>query len=112
MGKLIARREGEPLEKAEPPRPEPEDPKGERKNLLLHPKEAIDELQRLADERVRAALGTAIQSVHQLQNEVRRLQGRIEELEKNLVSLQQRRDRGEDSETTHRETEQDPENRS
>lgn len=109
MGKLIARREGEP-ERPEPPKADVDDPKGDRKNLLLHPKEAIDELQRLADERVRAALGTAIQSVHQLQNEVRRLQGRIEELEKNLVALQQRRSQGDEPDTTHRENGQDPEN--
>ncbi|GAB4202894.1 MAG: polyhydroxyalkanoate synthesis regulator DNA-binding domain-containing protein [Sandaracinaceae bacterium] len=112
MGKLIARREGDSGEKPEAPKPEVEELKGERKNLLLHPKEAIDELQRLADERVRAALGTAIQSVHQLQNEVKRLQGRIEELERNLIALQQRRNQPDGSDTTRRENGQDVENRS
>lgn len=126
MGKLIARREGEPekvekvektekVEKAEPtPRPETSDDaaRGERKNLLLNPKEAIDELQRLADERVKVVLGTAIHSVHQLQNEVKRLHARIEELEQNLVALQQRRAQSPDEATTPRENDQDSPDRS
>lgn len=121
MGKLIARRDGDPEKiepKAEAPRVESaEEPakgepvkgdaaKAERKNLLLHPKDAIDELQRLADERVKAVLGTAIQSVHQLQGEVMRLHARIEELEQKLVAVQQRRAGSDDvSVPTHRETE-------
>jgi predicted nucleic acid-binding Zn-ribbon protein len=118
MGKLIARRDAEPEKveaKAEPkieakPEPAEEKPeeKSERKNLLLHPKEAIDELQRMADERVRVVLGTAIQSVHQLQGEVMRLHARIEELEQKLVEVQKRRggtEGGDDaSGPTHRET--------
>jgi len=110
MGKLIARREGEPEKpdaKAEAPKTEPTDEtaKNERKNLLLHPKEAIDELQRLADERVKVVLGTAIQSVHQLQGEVMRLHARIEELEHKLVAVQQRRTGAEEvSPTNHRDS--------
>lgn len=101
MGKLIARRD-EP-EKAEKPegeakvdaKAESDEPaKSERKNLLLSPKEAIDELQRLADERVKTVLDTAIQSVHQLQGEVMRLHTRIEELEQRLVEVQKRRNSG------------------
>lgn len=121
MGKLIARRDAE-AEKTEAKaeakdakpeaKPEPADEKAEekseRKNLLLHPKEAIDELQRLADERVRVVLGTAIQSVHQLQGEVMRLHARIEELEQKLVEVQKRRtaaDGGDEaSGPTHRES--------
>lgn len=102
MGKLIARRDpepekaeakGEPKAEAKPEVAEEKslDEKSERKNLLLHPKEAIDELQRMADERVRVVLGTAIQSVHQLQGEVMRLHARIEELEQKLVEVQKRR---------------------
>lgn len=133
MGKLIARREGEAPEKSEkisekaekaPDKAEKisekaekvelagEDAKADRKNLLLHPKEAIDELQRLADERVRVVLGTAIQSVHQLQGEVMRLHARIEELEQRLVEVQKRRGGSGDGESgndeastaTHRES--------
>jgi len=118
MGKLIARREGEPERpevKAEPPKAESaeESAKSERKNLLLHPKEAIDELQRLADERVKVVLGTAIQSVHQLQGEVMRLHARIEELEQKLVAVQQRRTGTEDaSSATHRDSEPNRSDRS
>ena len=111
MGKLIARREeGAPLEKPVPvekPAAVALDP--QRKNLLMHPKDAIDELQRLADERVNVVLGTAIQSVHQLQNEVRRLQGRIEELETKLVAVQQRR--GQAGDDVGREKEPEPSER-
>ncbi len=113
MGKLIARREGD----AEPPtkveRADTGDDeaasKTERKNLLLSPKDAIDELQRLADERVNVVLGTAIQSVHQLQSEVKRLHGRIEELEQKLVAVQQRRGASTEdaSSTIHRDNERD-----
>jgi polyhydroxyalkanoate synthesis repressor PhaR len=118
MGKLIARRDAAEADKveakAEPKieaKPEAAEEKAEerseRKNLLLHPKEAIDELQRLADERVRVVLGTAIQSVHQLQGEVMRLHARIEELEQKLVEVQKRRGgiEGDDaSGPTHRAT--------
>ena len=111
MGKLIARREeGAVAEKAaltEKPAPVALDP--QRKNLLLHPKDAIDELQRLADERVNVVIGTAIQSVHQLQNEVKRLQGRIEELETKLVAVQQRR--GQAGDDVGREKEPEPSER-
>lgn len=58
-----------------------------RRRLLLSPKEALDELQRLADDRIKAVLGTAISSVQQLQAEVQRMQVRIEELEGRLVAL-------------------------
>ncbi|MBN8617031.1 MAG: polyhydroxyalkanoate synthesis regulator DNA-binding domain-containing protein [Deltaproteobacteria bacterium] len=126
MGKLIARREGTEPEKVEA-KPEKveakaeaidEPTKAERKNLLLDPKGAIDELQRLADERVRVVLGTAIQSMHQLQGEVMRLHDRIEELEQKLVDVQKRRSGGgegdgdEGTATTPRETERKPSERS
>jgi polyhydroxyalkanoate synthesis repressor PhaR len=126
MGKLIARRDAGDTERPEPKQAEPRqaeprsaeakspesrqenvEERSERKNLLLHPKEAIDELQRLADERVRVVLGTAIQSVHQLQSEVMRLHARIEELEQKLVEVQKRRSGGdlgdEGSGASHRE---------
>ncbi|MFO0681628.1 MAG: polyhydroxyalkanoate synthesis regulator DNA-binding domain-containing protein [Sandaracinus sp.] len=98
VGKLIARREdGTPeTEIAVPaPAPEPvaapaEGAKAERR--LMSPKEAFDELQRLADDRIRSVLGVAIGHVHNLQNEVKGLQARIEELEQKLVAAQKRRD--------------------
>lgn len=98
VGKLIARREDEtttPTEPATPPEPAvaaaPETaPKADRR--ILSPKEAFDELQRIADDRFRSVLGVAIGHVQGLQNEVKHLQGRIEELEQKLVAAQKRRD--------------------
>lgn len=116
VGKFIARRDtadDKPAEPAEAPAVEskpapPSEPeategreragdeggKAERKNRLLYPKVAIDELSRLADEQVQVVLGTAIQSMHQLQGEVMRLHTRIEELEQRLVDVQKRRETG------------------
>lgn len=102
VGKLIARREGEPEDPKELAAAKEAAAKEAKKNLLLSPKDAIDELQRLADDRVQAVLGTAIHSVHQLQSEVKRLQSRIEELEQKLVAVQQRR-----GDETPRENEQE-----
>jgi len=59
-----------------------------KRSVLMSPKEAIDELQRLADDQVRSLIGHAIGRVHTLQGEVGRLQARIEELEGKLVALQ------------------------
>ena len=91
VGKLMARREDEqavpdaPL--VEPPIPEG----GKQDRRILSPKEAFDELQRLADDRIRSVLGVAISHVQQLQNEVKRMQARIEELEQKLVAAQNKR---------------------
>lgn len=97
--KLIARREpGAAPEGAEadlaaaPEKPGEKAADEARRSLLPSPKDAWDELQRLADDRMKAVLGTAIGHVHQLQGEVKRLQGRIEELEQKLVAMQQKRD--------------------
>lgn len=51
------------------------------------PKEALDELKGLADERIRALVSSAMGTVDQLQGEVKRLQSRIEELEQKLASM-------------------------
>ncbi len=97
VGKLIARREGEPAAVEPEPTPQPEPaPKGDRR-LLMSPKEAFDELQRLADDRIRSVLGVALTHVRDLQSEVKRLQARIDELENKLIAAQRRRD-GEASE--------------
>ena len=100
VGKLIGRREGAGVEGAV----EGEDPmkvdlkadpkaadEAAKRNLLLSPKEAWDELQRLADDRMKAVLGAAVTHVHQLQGEVKRLQGRIDELEHKLVAMSARK---------------------
>ena len=57
----------------------------------------LEELRALADERIRAAFGSALGHVSQLQHEVGRLQARIEELEAKLQQLA-RRDDTDDSE--------------
>lgn len=67
------------------------------RTVLSHPKEAFEELQRVADDRVKALVGTASGYVQQLQGEVRRLQDRIEELEGRLSSLTRRARRSEES---------------
>ncbi|HJL14783.1 MAG TPA: polyhydroxyalkanoate synthesis regulator DNA-binding domain-containing protein [Sandaracinaceae bacterium LLY-WYZ-13_1] len=104
MGKLIARKEGDdpaedeeaPVEAA-PAEEEPaEDEAKAKKSVFESSKEALDELQRLADDRMRGLIGHAITHVQQLQNEVKRLQARIEELEDKLVTLGRRK--GEDAE--------------
>ena len=99
VGKLIARREAHEEQATvaveEPAVPEvPKDAaaKDAKRALIPSPKEALDELQRLADEQVRGVLGVAISHVQQLQGEVKRLQARIEELEQRLVVLQKRGD--------------------
>ncbi len=90
MGKLIGRREataaGQELEAAPAADAAPEVER-EKKGILLNPKDALDELQRLADDRIKAVLGNAISHVQQLQGEVKRLQTRIEDLEKRLVAM-------------------------
>jgi polyhydroxyalkanoate synthesis repressor PhaR len=91
VGKLIARK-GEAVAE-DPPAielsPEPETPP--KRSVFASSKDALDELQRLADDRMRGLLGQAITHVQQLQGEVKRLQGRIEELEDRLVKLSRRR---------------------
>jgi len=73
---------------------------------LVSPREALDELGRLADERWRSLLDTAMHTVEQLQGEVQRLHGRIEELESRLGARLGKRDDtksdGDASETTEK----------
>jgi polyhydroxyalkanoate synthesis repressor PhaR len=59
-------------------------------SLLAAPKGAIDELQRLADDGLRAVLSAAVARVQHLQAEVGRMQTRIDELETKLKDLQRR----------------------
>lgn len=95
MGKLVPRNEGagEPPPEARPPEAVSTAADATRdafKSLVHAPKEVFDELHRLADDRVRALLGGALNHVQQLQGEVRRLQKRIEELEDRLGGLAKR----------------------
>jgi len=96
VGKLVTRREDEAHDDGVPE----EGPRGPaadegRKSMVAQSREAFDDLSRLADDRVRALVGAAMGHVQQLQAEVRRLQGRIEELEARLAT---RHRRGRDSE--------------
>jgi polyhydroxyalkanoate synthesis repressor PhaR len=113
VGKLI-RRDGTEATEADaaaaPPRvaeaakPAESAKTDESRRILMSPKEAWDELQRLADDRMKAVLGTAITHVHQLQGEVKRLQGRIEELEQKLVAMSAARGTKSDAPTSDRPT--------
>ena len=100
MGKLMPKGHDDAVEVREPEgkeakadaKAEPETKEGQemRARLLASPKAAFDELQRLADDRLRSVIGIAIGHVQQLQGEVKRLHGRIEELEQKLVAAQKR----------------------
>jgi polyhydroxyalkanoate synthesis repressor PhaR len=96
MGKLIPQRKEEPTPEPEIEPPTEADEHKPKKGVFASSKEALDELQRLADDRMRGLLGHAITHVQQLQNEVKRLQARIEELEEKLVSIGRRKKDGED----------------
>lgn len=99
MGKLIPRREDEEPEAPPEPVEEPKAKEGKR-SVLASSKEALDELSRMADDRMRGLIQHAITHVQQLQGEVKRLQARIEELEEKLVKLGRRNKDDEASEPT------------
>ena len=95
VGKLIPRKdedaeEGEPKEEVAAVEESEPAPKEAKRSVFSSPKEVLDELQRLADDRIRGLMGHAISRVQQLQGEVGRLQTRIEELEEMLVKLNRR----------------------
>ncbi|HEY8431618.1 MAG TPA: polyhydroxyalkanoate synthesis regulator DNA-binding domain-containing protein [Sandaracinaceae bacterium] len=98
MGKLIPRRDEEPEDAASEPAKEEPRTKEPKRSVLAGPKEVLDELQRMADDRMRGLIQHAITHVQQLQGEVKRLQARIEELEERLVKLGRRGKNGKDSE--------------
>ncbi|MEZ4327603.1 MAG: polyhydroxyalkanoate synthesis regulator DNA-binding domain-containing protein [Polyangiales bacterium] len=112
MGKLVRRDEEEPTRPSEPPpaKPVPVPPAGERldRKLMANSKEALDELQRKADDRVKSIVQSAMGTVQQLQTEVRRLQSRIEELEDRLVSVTRRSKDGEGGRPAHEDDDLDP----
>ena len=88
ISKVFQRREdGAELKsdaKSEPPGDE-----HKRNALLDKSREALEELQRIADDRLRLLVTSAIAPVHHLQSEVKRLQARIDELERSLVKAAQ-----------------------
>jgi BMFP domain-containing protein YqiC len=65
----------------------------ENPKLMLAPAiEALEELQRKADERVRAVLSTALTPLRELAAELQRLQAKIEDLEARLLHRKERQD--------------------
>lgn len=65
----------------------------ENPKLMLAPAiEALEELQRKADERVRSVVATALTPLRELANELQRLQAKIEELEARLLHKKDRQD--------------------
>lgn len=78
VGKLVTRERREE-------EPEPAEEKEPRRSMVTRPMEALEEVQRAVDERLKALLEGALGHVRELQAEVARLRGRIEELEKRLT---------------------------
>jgi polyhydroxyalkanoate synthesis repressor PhaR len=65
----------------------------ENPKLMLAPAiEALEELQRKADERVRSVIATALTPLRELAGELTRLQAKIEELEARLLHRKERQD--------------------
>ena len=84
LGKLVPRRdEDDPEEPAE-------GDEGMVRSVVGPAKEALEQLQKTADDRVRSLVAVAVAHVRDLQAEVRRLQGRIEELEDRLRAATRR----------------------
>lgn len=94
LGKLMARREDAPAD-APPPAAE-ESPETRKLALIEKSREALAELQHIADDRMRGLIHSAIAPVQHLQSEVKRLQERIDELEAKLVRASQPRPRRDD----------------
>lgn len=94
LGKLVTRREDDEVDAEDA-----EDGKVSRAGVVGPAKEALEQLQKSADDRVRALVGTAMAHVQQLQAEVRRLQGRIEELEDRLMKATRRSGRKDSDES-------------
>ena len=92
VGKLIPKREdgtdAAPKVESTPPVALAEEKK---RSIMDKSREALDELQRVTDDRVRSLIASAIAPVQHLQSEVKRLQARIDELESTLVKASQPR---------------------
>ncbi|MEM9190349.1 MAG: polyhydroxyalkanoate synthesis regulator DNA-binding domain-containing protein [Myxococcota bacterium] len=84
VGRFVRADEGEEEAPAEPPAPADEPEKPEKRSMVEQSQKAWDELQRMADDRIRGVVNRAVQGAQALQAEVTRLQARIEELEAKL----------------------------
>jgi polyhydroxyalkanoate synthesis repressor PhaR len=81
MGKLVRKGGPDGLDEEVPSEPAMA---RDQKSLIRQSREAFDELQRLADDRMRSLVGRAADQVQQLHAEIARLSARIEELEDRL----------------------------
>lgn len=88
ISKVFHRREDGAETKSEAKNDPPPD-EHKRNALFDKSREALEELQRIADDRMRALVTSAIAPVQHLQAEVKRLQARIDELEARLVKAAQ-----------------------
>ncbi len=88
ISKVFHRREDGAEPKSEVKSDPPPD-EHKRNALFDKSREALEELQRIADDRLRLLVTSAIAPVHHLQSEVKRLQARIDELESRLVKAAQ-----------------------
>ena len=87
LGKLVPHRREDASESDDPAE---ESDEGMVKSIVGPAKEALEQLQKTADDRVRSLVAVAVAHVRDLQAEVRRLQGRIEELEDRLRAATRR----------------------
>jgi len=100
VGKLVTRREGEEVEEIEEIESEDAVDAGEsgveesatQESATQELREAWSRIPRMADEGLRSLLQTALTHVQQLQSEVQRLGGRIEDLEGRLSRRNSARD--------------------
>ncbi len=83
IGRLIPGGSGRPEEKIEVPPPPKEPAKEAKPTLVDQAKEKLEGMQHQMDERIRAIL-VSFRPLQQLQQEVRRLNERIEELERKM----------------------------
>jgi polyhydroxyalkanoate synthesis repressor PhaR len=95
LGKLMSRRDEAPAEGSKAAADE--SPETRRVALFEKSREALAELQQIADDRIRGLIHSAIAPVQHLQAEVKRLQERIDELEAKLVRASQPRGRRDDT---------------
>jgi len=103
VGKLVTRREGDESADAAPATDEPLGPKAAPEEPTAAPEPAAHQdaawsrIPRMADEGLRSLLQTALTHVQQLQAEVSRMGGRIEELEGRLSRRHHSRPPGDES---------------
>ncbi len=92
VGKLVTRREGEEIEELESEDTADAGESEVEESATQELREAWSRIPRMADEGLRSLLQTALTHVQQLQSEVQRLGGRIEDLEGRLSRRNSARD--------------------